>query len=293
MQYAIITDTSSNIPYKTLVENNVSSVAFSYTTDGVNDLECMAIEEFDGKDYYGRIKEGLKVTTSQITPQKFKDVMEPLLKDGQDILYIGMSSGISGAYGSSVIATNELKEKYPERKILTIDTRAASLGEGIAVFQAIENRKNGMSIDDSYNMICKLCDRIYQVFTVDSLMHLKRTGRLSNASAVLGTVLNIKPLLKGNEKGQIVNFAKCRGMKKAIEAMAEKYDTLVKGPENQIVGIAHSDNDEMADYLITLLNKNKAPKEILKVCYEPVTGAHVGPGTVALFFLGDENVRAN
>lgn len=293
MQYAIITDTSSNIPYKTLVENNVSSVAFSYTTDGVNDLECMAIEEFDGKDYYGRIKEGLKVTTSQITPQKFKDVMEPLLKDGQDILYIGMSSGISGAYGSSVIATNELKEKYPERKILTIDTRAASLGEGIAVFQAIENRKNSMSIDDSYNMICKLCDRIYQVFTVDSLMHLKRTGRLSNASAVIGTVLNIKPLLKGNEKGQIVNFAKCRGMKKAIEAMAEKYDTLVKGPENQIVGIAHSDNDEMADYLITLLNKNKAPKEILKVCYEPVTGAHVGPGTVALFFLGDENVRAN
>lgn len=291
MQYAIYTDTSANIPLKILDDNNVGCVAFSYSTDGKNDESCMDIEAFDGKSYYKKIDEGMKVNTSQITPQKYMDAFEKDLMEGRDILYVGMSSGISGAYNSSEVAANELRDKYPDRNIYTVDTKAASLGEGLAVFKAIENRDNGVDIVTSYEELVEFSKCIYQVFTVDNLMHLRRTGRLSNAGAVIGSVLNIKPLLKGNHEGKIISFGKCRGMKKAIEGMASKYDELVKNASDQRVCIAHSDNDAMADYLIELLNKNNKPREIMKVMYEPVTGAHVGSGTVALFFLGDRNVR--
>ena len=128
---------------------------------------------------------------------------------------------------------------------------------------------------------------------MDSLKHLQRTGRLSNAARILGTVLNIKPILKGNELGQIVTAEKVRGSARALKALAERYDAEVREPEKQIVGIAHADNPEGAAQLAALLRENNPPKEILTVCYEPVTGAHVGPGTVALFFLGDSDVRSH
>ena len=138
-----------------------------------------------------------------------------------------------------------------------------------------------------------MAKNIYQVFTVDDLKSLSRTGRLSNAAAIIGNLLSIKPILKGNENGQIILESKVRGNKKAILTLAEKYNQLVVNPQNQIVGIAHANNMEDTQFLIDLLNKDNPPKEILTVMYEPVTGSHVGPGTVALFFLGDDNVRYN
>lgn len=294
MSFKIVSDTSCNVPLKRLEGEDIAIVPFTFYPKDNSDNEqfCIDIDTFDGKTYYDNIRSGKLVNTSQINPQRFYDTIAPLAKAGHDVLYIGMSSGISGAYNSSLMAKKMLEEEFPERKFYMLDTRAASLGEGIALFKAIEFRKNGLSIEECYEKVNKLCDNIYQVFTVDNLTHLQRTGRLSNAAAFIGNVLNIKPLLKGNEKGQIINFAKVRGTKKAIQALADKYDALVKNPEEQIVCIADSDAPEDTALLIELLKKNNPPKEILRVCYEPVTGAHVGPGTVALFFMGDDSVRS-
>ncbi len=293
MSYKIVTDTSSNLPLSILNKYDITLVPFSYyPRDNSDDLrQCFDIESFDGHTYYEEIRSGRLYNTSQVSPQTYYDHISQFARDGYDVLYVGMSSGISGSYNSSNIAKDMLEEEFPERKFLMLDTRAASLGEGIAVLKAAEFRDNGMSIDECYDAVNTLCDNIYQIFTVDSLRHLQRTGRLSNAALIVGTVLNIKPILKGNEKGQIINIDKVRSSKKAIKAMADKYNAIVKDADSQIVGIAHSDNIADTEYLISLLNEKNPPKEILTVCYEPVTGTHVGPGTVALFFMGDENAR--
>ena len=294
MSFKIFSDTSCNLPMSILSKGEVDVVPFSYyqkdNTEKI--MQCFDIEQFEGKAYYDSIREGKMYNTSQVSPQVYFDSIAPYAEAGHDILHISMSSGISGSYNSSLIAKAMLEEAYPDRKFYMLDTRAASLGEGIVVLKAIEFKKLGMTIDKCYDALKKVCDCVYQIFTVDNLKHLQRTGRLSNAAAIIGTVLNIKPILKGNQQGQIINIEKARGRKNAIKALAEKYNSIVKEPEAQVVGIAHADNETEVSYLVELLNEKKPPKEILTVCYEPVTGAHVGPGTVALFFLGDEDARS-
>lgn len=290
MTYSIVTDTSANLPTVYTTQHGITVVPFSYYMDG-QELTCTDTEAFDGKGYYDAIRQGTAVTTSQVNPQRFIEHFEPILKDGQDILFIGMSSGISGSFNSACVAAEQLKEQYPQRTIRLIDTLGASLGEGLWVGTALDCREKGMSLDEAADYIASQLQSMYQVFTVDDLMFLRRTGRLSNATAIVGTVLNIKPILKGNENGQIISFQKVRGRKKSITTLAEKYDAFVKNPETQTVGIAHADCPEDAELLASLLRRNKPPKEILTVCYEPVTGAHVGPATLALFFRGEDGVR--
>lgn len=293
MSFKIVTDTSSNLPLSRLVGEDITIVPFTYypKDDPSKESFCIDIENFDGKKYYNDIRNGNLMNTSQINPQRFYDEIAPYAKAGQDILYVGMSSGISGAYNSSLTAKQMLLEDFPDRQFFMLDTRSASLAEGIVVLKAIEYRKQGMTVEECYNALLPICDKIYQIFTVDSITHLQRTGRLSNAAAFIGNILNIKPILKGNDKGQIINVAKMRGNKKAIQELARRYDEVVLHPEEQIVCIADCDNKEDTNYLIELLNKNNPPKEILNVTYEPVTGAHVGPGAVALFFMGDSDAR--
>lgn len=295
MSFAIVSDTSCNVPMKYLSPEDITLVPFSYyPKDNDKDMmQCIDIDDFNGKDFYEGIRKGSLYNTSQVSPGAYYDCMSEYAKKGQDVLYISMSSGISGSYNSSLVAQKMLEDEFPERKFYMLDTKAASLGEGIVLLRAIELRRQGLGIEECYKELEYMSKCVYQVFTVDSLRHLQRTGRLSNAAMIIGNLLNIKPILMGNENGQIINVAKVRGTKKAIKEMADRYDSLVKEPGKQIVGIAHADNMEDTDYLIDLLNQNNPPKEILTVCYEPVTGSHVGPGTVALFFLGDEDVRSN
>ena len=293
MSYAIMSDTSCNVPMRYLSPEGIRLVPFSYYPKD-NEAEithCIDIDTFDGPAYYSVINSGKLYNTSQVTPQDYYETASAYAKQGLDVLYIGMSSGISGSYNSSLIAKQMLEEEFPDRKFLFLDTKAASLGEGIVLLKAIELRKAGVSIEEAFEKLTYMSKCVYQVFTVESLRHLQRTGRLSNAAMIIGNLLHIKPILRGNEFGQIINIDKVRGSKKAIQAMAAKYDELVKDAGDQIVGIAHADNQEDVDYLIELLNANHPPKEILTVMYEPVTGSHVGPGTVALFFVGDEDVR--
>ncbi|MBS6475293.1 MAG: DegV family protein [Clostridiales bacterium] len=290
MEFSILTDTSANLPSELLHRHQIFVIPFSYLI-GEKEYTCLDTAAFDAEQYYHAMREGTRVTTSQINPQRYIDYMEPLLLQGKELLYIGMSSGISGSYASAESAAAQLREKYPQCKIRLIDTLSASLGEGILVLKAIECRDQGKSLDETADLLEALRHCVCQIFTVDDLMHLRRSGRISNATALVGTVLQIKPLLKGNEEGKIVTFAKIRGRKKAIEAIAEKYDALVDGAEMQTVGIAHAGCHEDAEILANLLRRYKPPREILTVHYEPVTGSHVGPGALALFFIGGSDVR--
>ena len=288
--FRIVTDTSSNLPTAYLQAENITVIPFTFHTES-GEQSCMDTASFDAKAFYTAMRNGEKVTTSQIPPQRFVDNIRPMLENGEDVLFVSMSSGISGSYASSKIAANQLAEEFPERKILTVDTYSASLAEGIVVMRAVECRKEGLSIDETYQILRALRHRIAQIFTVGDLRYLKRTGRLSNLEAAVGTVLQIKPLLKGDPQGKIVCFAKVRGRQRAIEEMAKRYEELVVSPETQTVCISHADCEADAQILASMLRRSKAPKDILIVDYEPVTGSHVGPGALALFFLSDDNVR--
>ncbi len=288
--FRIVTDTSSNLPTAYLQAENITVIPFTFHTES-GEQSCMNTASFDAKAFYTAMRNGEKVTTSQIPPQRFVDNIRPMLENGEDVLFVSMSSGISGSYASSKIAANQLAEEFPERKILTVDTYSASLAEGIVVMRAVECRKEGLSIDETYQILRALRHRIAQIFTVGDLRYLKRTGRLSNLEAAVGTVLQIKPLLKGDPEGKIVCFAKVRGRQRAIEEMAKRYEELVVSPETQTVCISHADCEADAQILASMLRRSKAPKDILIVDYEPVTGSHVGPGALALFFVSDDNVR--
>ena len=290
MSFAVLTDTSGNLPKRLTDEKNIGVIPFFYNVNG-KDLTCLDIESFDGESFYRDMKNGQVVTTTQITPQQYADFFEGYLQQGLDVLYISMSSGISGSFNSANIAAGMLKESYPERSVRTIDTRGAALGEGLVALQAAACRDEGLSLEETVERMERLSTRMCNVFTVDDLMFLKRGGRLSNLSAIVGTVLNIKPLLKGDVDGQIVAFAKLRGRKRSIEALAEKYETLAVAPETQTVGVVNAACREDAERLIELLKRKRPPKEIVSVDYEPVTGCHVGPGALALFFEGGDDVR--
>lgn len=289
--FEIVTDTSANLPTRLLRKHGVTVLPFSYLIDG-KAYTCMDTDAFDSASFYGAIRTGTWVTTTQITPQLYIDGLVPLLEQGKDVLFIGMSSGISGSYHSAELAAEELRAMFPRRSIRLIDTLAASLGEGIPVLRAISYRDQGKTLAETVALLREDCKRMCQIFTVNDLMHLRRGGRLSSVSAVVGTVLHIKPLLKGNERGQIVAFEKVRGRKNSVEALAKHYDELVVHPETQTIGIAHADCAEDAAHLCELLRLNRPPKEILLVDYEPVTGSHVGPGALALFFMGGADVRS-
>ena len=288
--FRIVTDTSSNLPTAYLQAENITVIPFTFHTES-GEQSCMDTASFDAKAFYTAMRNGEKVTTSQIPPQRFVDNIRPMLENGEDVLFVSMSSGISGSYASSKIAANQLAEEFPERKILTVDTYSASLAEGIVVMRAVECRKEGLSIDETYQILRALRHRIAQIFTVGDLRYLKRTGRLSNLEAAVGTVLQIKPLLKGDPQGKIVCFAKVRGRQRAIEEMAKRYEELVVSPETQTVCISHADCEADAQILASMLRRSKPPKDILIVDYEPVTGSHVGPGALALFFVSEDNVR--
>lgn len=288
--FSIVTDTSANLDCALLQQRNIAVIPFTFFVDG-QESTCTDTASFDGSAFYAAMRAGTQVKTSQVTPQQYIDAFSPLLACGQSILFVGMSSGVSGSFHSAETAAAQLREVFPDAHIRLIDTLGASLGEGLLVLHAAACRDQGKTLDETADELLSLRRRMAQVFTVEDLNYLRKTGRLSNVSALVGMVLNIKPLLKGNEEGKIVSFAKVRGRRQSIMAMAERYHALAVHPESQIVGIAHADCEQDAQLLASLLRAKNAPKEIITVCYEPVTGSHVGPGTLALFFLGDEDAR--
>ena len=216
---------------------------------------------------------------------RMESLAKKALQAGNDVLYIGMSGGISGTANSAAIAVSELREKYPERKIAAVDTYAASLGEGLQVLAAVRMIEQGVGFDEVVAQIERGRHNMCQYFTVADLEYLKRNGRLSSVVALAGTILHIKPILMGDETGHIVQCGKVRGSQRALERLAEKYDALVSD-RSAGIGIAHADNERGAETLLARLRERGFTGECMTVMYEPVTGSHVGPGTVALFFPG-------
>lgn len=292
--FTIITDTSANLPTPWLKEHGVSIVSLTYHFEGEERccLDTVPFQGEEGEYFYKKLYEGEKVSTSQVTPQKYIEAFEPLLKNGEDILFVGMSSGISGSYHASEVAAEQLLESYPERRILTFDTLAASLGEGKAVVHAIEYRDAGMSIEETYDKLLEDRDELYQVVILDDLMFLHKGGRVSAPKALLGKLLGVRPILKGDEAGHLVVCDKAKGRTRGIEVLIKKYTELIDRAKEQLVCIAYTDCKEDA---LALKNKLCAifnPKNFWVERYEPVTGSYVGPGTIALFFEGKKGVRA-
>ena len=282
----LFTDTSANLPIEIIDEYGIEVVPFSYTIDGV---EYIPEREFDGKAFYAAMRAGSEVKTSMVNAGTFIEHFKTALDAGKDVLYIGMSGGISGTANAALMAKQELDEEYPDRKIVVIDTLAASLGEGLFVIKAAEQLKDGVALDAIEETIRAQVPSMCQSFTVDDLKYLKNTGRVSGAAAIIGNVLSIHPILIGDYEGKIVVKAKVRGMKRTLDALAERYAELALS-KTETIGIAHADNEEGKAYLVQRLRDKGLTGKCLSVCYEPVTGSHVGPGTVALFFFGTDRM---
>lgn len=282
----LYTDTSANLPLALLREYDIAVIPFSYTVNGVAE-DYSEETDFDGKAFYDAMRRGAEVKTSMVNPATAAAFFERALAQGNDVLYVGMSGGISGTAHAAALAAEELREKYPHAKIMTIDTYAASLGEGLQVLEAAELLRAGRSFEEVGDRILARRPHMCQFFTVDDLNYLKRGGRISGAAALVGSVLGIKPILRGDETGHIVSCGKVRGNKKAYAELADYFNKRALDKTVRI-GIAHADNREGTDYLLGLLRERGFTGECLEVYYEPVTGAHVGPGTVALFFYGTE-----
>lgn len=282
----IFTDTSANLPAAYIQKYSLRVIPLTYFVDGAEAHQDPAVD-FDGKAYYDAMRSGTPVSTAMINLAAFLEPLHAALAAGDDVIYIGMSGGISGTAQAAVIAAGELTEKYPARKIVTIDTYAASLGEGLQVLEAARMIEEGKSLDEIKAHLLSRRPHMCQFFTVDDLAYLKRGGRISSATALIGTVLSIKPILCGDETGHIVSCGKVRGMKRAYQELANYYDGRALD-KSEMLGIAHADNEEGAQALIALLRDKGFTGKCLNVVYEPVTGAHVGPGTVALFFYGTE-----
>ena len=286
MGFAILTDTSANMPAALMQELHIQAVPFCYIENG-QEKSCLSIETFDDAAYYQALGEGKRVTTSMVNQATYTAAMEPIVQSGQDLLVVCMSSGISGTCGSARAAAQELSARYPQRQIQVVDTLGASLGEGLIALEGARLRDAGKTLAQTAEALGKMVAQMRQVFTVDDLMFLMRGGRISRLSAVIGSVLHVKPILIGNGAGKIVVTAKCRGRKAAIRTLADELKAHIVHPQEQVIGIAHAGCREDANTLASMIRESCGDVRILLVKYEPVTGAHVGPGALALFYLSD------
>lgn len=284
--YAIFTDTASDIKPELLNKWGVEYISLTFRFEG-NEREY-ANGEMDAREFYEKMREGNIAKTSAINPEAFGKAFEKILSRGDDILYLGFSSGLSTTYNSAKIACDELSEKYPERKIITVDTLAASAGEGMLVYLAAEKKKEGASVEEVAQYIDDIKLKLCHWFTVDDLIYLKRGGRVSPTVAFVGNLLGIKPVLHVDDEGHLINMFKARGRKASINAIAEKYGELALDKENGTVYISHGDCISDARLLEETIKTKFGAKVEIITDVGPVIGAHSGPGTLALFFIGKE-----
>ena len=291
MTFAVYTDGCSNLPGRLLKELDIRVLPCSYVMDGEPGTYLGDIDAFDTHEYYEKLRGGSVMKTSLLNSQLFMDHFRPHLEKGEDVVYVGMSSGISGTIQAARIAAEELMEEFPGRTVRVVDSLGAGLGTGILTCRASDLRAEGKTAAEAADILDVEVKHLLQYFTVDDLNFLKRTGRVSGATAAIGTVLNIKPLLWGDPTGHIVALQKCRGRKKAIEQIVELYRTRAIEPEKQRIAISHGDCPEEAQLLAEKVCAIAQPKELIVLPHEPFTGAHVGPGMLALFFFGKERTE--
>ena len=283
--FYIVTDSGCDLNQSMVNELNISVVPLMVNFKGQTQPDN--VDDGIGAFYEG-LRAGEVATTSAINPTGWEERIEPILAAGQDALVITFSSGLSTTYQSAVIAADELKEKYPERNIRVVDSLCASLGQGLLVWYACQKRDAGLSLDELTAWLEENKFNLCHWFTVDDLMYLKRGGRVSAATALVGTMLQIKPVLHVDNEGHLINVAKARGRKASIEALAKKVAELGLEGKNDTVFISHGNCIEDAKLLETILKEKFGVKEVIIGYVGAVIGSHSGPGTLALFFLGSK-----
>ena len=282
--YQIVTDSCCDFLPEMYDQLNLTLVPLSMEFQGkiVDDRSDDSL-----KEVYAALRAGEAAKTSAVNPDRWANAMEPHLAAGTDVLVLAFSSGLSTTYQSAVIAADELREKYPERTIYVVDTLCASLGQGLLVWYACKKRDEGMSLEELHTWAEENKFHLCHWFTVDDLMYLKRGGRISAATAVIGTMLKVKPVLHMDDEGHLINMFKVRGRKAALEAIADKLGELGKGYDNSTVFICHGDCLEDARYVEKLVREKYGVKDVFINYTGAVIGSHSGPGTVSVFFMGE------
>lgn len=283
--YVITVNSTVDLPKEWLEERNVPVVPLRYTMDG------QTYEDMNGltaKEFFDKLREGKMSVTSQVNPEEARAALEPFLKEGKDILHLAFSSGLSGTCNSMKIAGEELKEEYPEAKVIVIDTLCACLGEGLLLYKALQQKAAGKTIQETADWVEENKLHICHDVTVDDLNHLHRGGRISKATAVVGTMVKIKPIIHMDDNGKLQVIGKERGRKKSLNKIVDMAVEQSKGWDNDIIMITHGDCIEDAEYVAGLVREKMGIDNILINNIGTVIGSHIGPGVVAVFCMGNK-----
>lgn len=285
MPYKIVTDSCCDFTSEMYRQLDVDMVPLMVTFQGSTYPDR---NDESLKELYAKLRQGESAATSAVNPQRWEMAFRPVLERGEDVLALAFSSGLSTTYQSACIAAGELKEEFPDRKIYVVDTLCASMGQGLLVWYARRKQQEGMNIDALRDWVEGSKLHLCHWFTVDDLMFLQRGGRIGSATAILGTMLGVKPVLKVDNEGKLVNIAKVRGRKAALERLAKQFGEQSKGYDNDTVMISHGDCLEDAQTVERILREQYGVKNVIINYVGTVIGCHSGPGTVALFFMGTE-----
>ena len=284
--FLIITDSTCDMPQEMADELGLAILPIRVSMEDKEYAHYLDGRELGFHEFYEKLRAGVPAKTSAANQEDFLSLMEPALAAGRDVLYIGVSSGLSSTYNVGVMTAAQLAEKYPERKVYTVDSLSASFGEGLLVYHAVQQKLAGKNIDEVRAFVEENRLHLCHWFTVDDLQHLKRGGRVSAAAAAFGTMLNIKPVLHVDDEGHLIPVGKVQGRTTSIKALLKKMQETAIDPVEQVVFISHGDCEKDAEKLAAMVRESIGPKEIILNPIGPVIGAHSGPGTVALFFLG-------
>lgn len=284
-EFIIITDSSADLPKSVACDMGVEVIPLEVNIDGIG---CKYNDEIDIKEFYGWLRDKKGAKTSAVNMEKFCEVFEKFAADGKDILYIGFSSGLSATYMAAKNAAEEISEKYPGRKVIAVDSLCASLGQGLLVKHAVDKKNSGATIEEVAQFVENNRLNLCHWFTVEDLFFLKRGGRVSAATAVMGTVLQIKPVMHVDDEGKLINVEKARGRAASINSLFAKMKETAIDPEKQTIYISHGDCYDDAKKLADMITAEFGITDILINEVGPVIGAHSGPGTLALFFLGSK-----
>ena len=284
--YVIFTDSACDIKPELLKSWGVECIDLSFRFDG--DTREYSNSDMEITAFYNKMREGGIAKTSAINPGQFFTAFDAILKQGKDILYLGFSSGLSTTCNSARMAQAELKDRYPERKLLIVDTLAASAGQGLLLYLVLQKKNSGAAIEEAHAYAKEMKLHICHWFTVDDLVYLKRGGRVSPTVALLGKALGIKPVLHVDNEGKLISMGKVRGRKASIAALAEKCTGMMEDPKNATIFISHGDCPEDANLLASMVEEKTGAKVSIITHVGTVIGAHSGPGTLALFFVGKE-----
>ena len=289
MSFALVTDSSCNLTEAMIEEYNLKILPLTFMIEGVQYQSYLEGQHVDLSQFYTMMREGKTITTSLPNLVESEELFKEVLDAGQDLLYIGFSSGLSGTFNAIDLLLRNLAQAYPERKIFSVDSLAASGGQGLLVWYAAKQRESGKSIEEIRDWLENNKLNLAHWFTVDDLMFLFRGGRVSKTSAWAGTLLNIKPVLHVDDEGKLVPLEKVRGRQKSLNALIEHMNESALQPvSDQTIFITHGDCAEEAEYLANLIREHLGCTDVVINWIDPVIGAHAGPGTMALFFLADK-----